>query len=226
MGLSIDDRVATLKNVSMFAGLPQEILEEIATLSQEMAVAAGQTILAEGEPGHDMYVIVQGRVRLDKFGRAMRELGQYQFFGETAILQQSVRTASVVAIEDTVLLRLDERPFLDLVNGRAEVMLSVITEYNTRLLKYMHDLNTLHDQLENVILPLGIALSTEDDPNVLVEKILVEAMRLCNADCGTIYLRVDEDYLRHVAIRNESRGRALGGTTGRSIHYVPLRLSR
>ncbi len=225
MGLSKNEIVATLRNVSIFSTLPQEALEEIAALVEVISVSAGQNILTEGESSRDLFIIVEGGVRLGKFDRSMRELGPNQFFGETAILQKSARTASVTASEDTVLLRLDEGPFLELMQRRGETMLGVITEYNARLLKYMNDLNTLHHQLENVILPLGVTLSTEEDPNVLVEKILVEAMRLCNAECGTIYLRIEDDYLRHVAIRNRPRSRALGGTTGKPIPYAPLNLA-
>jgi len=225
MGLTKDKIVATLRNVSIFSALPQEALEEIAALAEVISVRAGQTILAEGESSRDLFIIVEGRVQLGKLGRSMREMGPNQFFGETAILQNSTRTASVTASEDSVMLRLDEGPFVELMQRRGETMLGLITEYNARLLKYMNDLSTLHHQLEHVILPLGVTLSTEEDPNVLVEKILVEAMRLCNAECGTIYLRVEDDYLRHVAIRNRPRSRALGGTTGKPIPYAPLNLA-
>ncbi|MDI9547424.1 MAG: SpoIIE family protein phosphatase [Chloroflexota bacterium] len=225
MRLTKDKMVATLRNVSIFSALPQEALEEMAALAEVVSVHAGQAILSEGESSRDLFIIVEGRVQLGKLGRSMRELGPNQFFGETAILQRSARTASVTASEDSVMLRLDEGPFLDLIQRRGETMLGLITEYNARLLKYMNDLNTLHHQLEHVILPLGVTLATEEDPSVLVEKILVEAMRLCNAECGTIYLRVEDDYLRHVAIRNRPRSRALGGTTGKPIPYAPLNLA-
>ncbi len=224
MALSTNERVAALQNVSIFAELPPEILDEIAALTQEIEVPAGQAILSEGEPGHELFVIVRGRVRLGASGRAMRELQPTEFFGETAILQRSLRTATAVASEESLLLRLDERAFLDLIHSRAEVMLGVITDYNARLLKYMNDLNTLRDQLENVILPLGIALAGEEDPSVLVEKILVEAMRLCNADFSAIYLCSEGSRLQHAAIRVQSLDFALGGTTGKAIPYPSLDL--
>jgi sigma-B regulation protein RsbU (phosphoserine phosphatase) len=52
----------------------------------------------------------------------------------------------------------------------------------------------------NVLLPLGIALSTEKDPDRLRERILLEARSICHADAGLLYLRTDDDLLR-LAIR-------------------------
>jgi sigma-B regulation protein RsbU (phosphoserine phosphatase) len=52
----------------------------------------------------------------------------------------------------------------------------------------------------NALLPLGIALSTEKDPDRLREKILLEARSICHADAGLLYLRTEDDVLR-LAIR-------------------------
>jgi sigma-B regulation protein RsbU (phosphoserine phosphatase) len=64
----------------------------------------------------------------------------------------------------------------------------------------------LRQQLEklsndlNKILPLGIALSAEKDPDRLRERILLEARAICHADAGLLYLRTEEDKLQ-LAIR-------------------------
>ncbi|MCB9614765.1 MAG: GAF domain-containing protein [Sandaracinus sp.] len=69
---------------------------------------------------------------------------------------------------------------------------------------------------------IGVALSAERDRDRLLEMILLEAKKLCNADGGTLYLRTDEDTLRFAIMRNDSLGIALGGTTGRPIEIPPL----
>jgi sigma-B regulation protein RsbU (phosphoserine phosphatase) len=61
-----------------------------------------------------------------------------------------------------------------------------------KLEKLSHDLNA--------ILPLGIALSAERDPDRLRERILLEARSICYADAGLLYLRTEDDLLR-LAIR-------------------------
>lgn len=76
----------------------------------------------------------------------------------------------------------------------------------------------------HVVIPIGVALAYETDFNRLLEKMLIDAMRLCNADGGTLYLRTEQDALRFAIMRTDSLGAALGGTTGREIPYPPIPL--
>jgi hypothetical protein len=85
------------------------------------------------------------------------------------------------------------------------------------------EMEKLVDDLENIILPLGIALSTEKDLDRLLEKILVEVKSICNADAGTLYLRED-DSLKFAIMLTDSLNIALGGTTGKDIPFPPLPL--
>lgn len=81
------------------------------------------------------------------------------------------------------------------------------------------------DDLLNVVIPIGIELSSEKDFNRLLEKMLVEAKSFCNANAGALYLRrTGEDHLRFVILRNNARNLALGGTTGKAIPFPPLPL--
>jgi HD-GYP domain-containing protein (c-di-GMP phosphodiesterase class II) len=72
---------------------------------------------------------------------------------------------------------------------------------------------------------VGISLSKVKDTNRLLEAILVAAKKITNADGGTLY-RVDADKkLVHFEIlRTDSRGIAMGGTTGVEVPFYPVRL--
>jgi CheY-like chemotaxis protein len=80
------------------------------------------------------------------------------------------------------------------------------------------------DDLLHVVIPIGVALSAEKDFDALLERIVLEAQRLCGADGGTLYLRTPDQTLRFVIIRNHSLGIELGGTTGLPPNFAPLRL--
>ena len=80
------------------------------------------------------------------------------------------------------------------------------------------------DDLLEVVIPIGVELSTERDFNRLLEKMLLEAKDFCNADAGTLYL-IEGDELKFVIVRNDSRNVAMGGTTGNPVTYPPLILS-
>src|SRR5216683_4944900 len=75
------------------------------------------------------------------------------------------------------------------------------------------------------LIELGIALSAERNHNRLLEKILLGARELTNADGGTLYL-VSEDgrELHFVIMRNDTMRIALGGTTGAPIPFAPVPL--
>ncbi len=76
--------------------------------------------------------------------------------------------------------------------------------------------------MEKVILPVGVALSTESNFDRLTERILMEAKQICNADAGTLYIRTHDDNLRFAIAITESLGVHVGGTSGRPIAFSPL----
>ena len=62
------------------------------------------------------------------------------------------------------------------------------------------------------LIEIGIALSAEKDTNKLMERILLEAKDLGNADGGSLYIRTTEDTLEYAIIRNDSLELAQGGS--------------
>ncbi len=79
------------------------------------------------------------------------------------------------------------------------------------------------DDLLEVVIPIGVDLTTEKDFNRLLEKMLVEAKNFCHADAGTLYL-IEGEQLKFVIVRNDTRNVAMGGTTDNPITYPPLPL--
>jgi sigma-B regulation protein RsbU (phosphoserine phosphatase) len=86
-----------------------------------------------------------------------------------------------------------------------------------------NEIERIADDLRLVILPIGAALSAETDDARLLERIVREARRICNADAGTLYL-VRDGQLHYVFTRISSPDVTFGGTTGRPVPYQPLAL--
>ncbi len=80
------------------------------------------------------------------------------------------------------------------------------------------------DELINVVVPAGVALSAEKDFTRLLERILLEAKGFCNADGGTLYLQNDSDQLEFMMFHNDSMEIRQGGATGRPVRFPPLAL--
>lgn len=105
-------------HVPMFAVLPQPELEQSPrALEPEPVVAAGATVISEGESGDRHYLIVSSTAVVRRGDRVLAELGPGEGFGEIALLRDVPRTASVVAVSPLELVRLEREPFLLAVTG-------------------------------------------------------------------------------------------------------------
>jgi HD-GYP domain-containing protein (c-di-GMP phosphodiesterase class II) len=82
----------------------------------------------------------------------------------------------------------------------------------------------LSERLQRLI-NIGIALSAEKDPDVLLEQILMGAKEITNADGGTLYTVEDGESLKFAIIHTASLNFHMGGTSGESIPFEPIPLS-
>lgn len=124
--LTLLEKILVLKAVTIFAGTPDEVLLEIASIVSEEEHPAGARVFSRGDPGSSMYVVVRGRLRVHDEARTLNELGERDVFGEMAMLDPEPRVASVTALEDALLLRIDHRPFYELLADRVEVAQGLI----------------------------------------------------------------------------------------------------
>ncbi|HEY5921591.1 MAG TPA: Crp/Fnr family transcriptional regulator [Kofleriaceae bacterium] len=98
---------------------------------------AGIVLFEEGQPGQDMYVVLQGQVEIRrKVGETEHVLAVLMpgdFFGEMAILNQRPRSATAVTRIDSRLLVIDGRMFEAMLRARPEIALRIIKAFATRL---------------------------------------------------------------------------------------------
>ena len=94
-----------------------------------------------------MYVVVSGKMRAHVGGHTLNELGERDVFGEMALLDPEPRVATVSAIEDTHLFRLDAGPFYELMADHPEVARGIIGVLAGRLRVATRERARLHAQL-------------------------------------------------------------------------------
>jgi flavin reductase (DIM6/NTAB) family NADH-FMN oxidoreductase RutF len=102
-----------LAKAPVFSTLSPELLEPILSSGEERAFRAEETIVSQGDPSDGLYVILEGRVRVERGGRALEWLGQGEFFGEVAVLDGRPRSADVVAETAVLTLRLSRQVVRD-----------------------------------------------------------------------------------------------------------------
>ena len=145
--LTLLEKVLALKAVAMFVGTPDEVLTEIASILVEERYAAGASVFAKGDLGSSMYIIARGRLRAHDGERTLNELRERAVFGEMAMLDPAPRVASVTALEDTLLLRIDTHPFYELLANRAEVAHGIIRILAGYVRDRVDDISTLDARL-------------------------------------------------------------------------------
>lgn len=144
--LSIIEKVLVLRNASIFAETSDEILAGIASIATVRDAAAGERIIESGEAGDTMFIIASGRVTVHNGEYEINQLGTGGVFGEMALLDPEVRSASVTAIDQTQLLSLDQQSFFDLIDEQPEVARGLLRMLTRRLRATLGDLSASHDR--------------------------------------------------------------------------------
>jgi CRP-like cAMP-binding protein len=93
---------------------------------------AGSVVFSEGDSGDSMYGVVQGAIELRIGDRVVRTLEVDDVFGEMAIVDSSPRSATAVAVTDTVLAVIDKHRFLFLVQETPMFALQVMSAMAAR----------------------------------------------------------------------------------------------
>jgi CRP/FNR family transcriptional regulator, cyclic AMP receptor protein len=95
--------------------------------------ATGDTIFSEGERGDEFFVVVRGKVEIRSGDRRLETLGPKGIFGEMALIDDSPRSATVVALTDVTVAPIKERQFLFLVKHMPMFALKVMRVLAKRL---------------------------------------------------------------------------------------------
>ena len=92
-----DTKVQALKRAPLFEGFSKKELVELARVTEDLEVAAGDVLCKEGETGQEFFVIVDGETDITSKGKRVAARGGGDFVGEIALLEDTTRTATVTA---------------------------------------------------------------------------------------------------------------------------------
>ena len=127
-----------LRNVPLFATLPEAQLLLLTGVVGRKSFPRGTTIISAGDTNDFLYIIISGRLKVmmsDDEGREviLSILGANEFFGEMGLLDDSPRSASVVALEPCELLSLSKRDFKKCLLDNFELSMTVMRGLVKRL---------------------------------------------------------------------------------------------
>ncbi|WP_031484467.1 cyclic nucleotide-binding domain-containing protein [Maridesulfovibrio frigidus] len=123
----------TWKSIPMFDGLNSEELSHVRDIFTKVAVRAGTHIISEGEEGDEMFILIDGKVKISKAmlikgmslplsevknpRKVLANLDDTTFpvFGEIALIDNDQRSATVTVVEDSDFLITNRDKFFDLI---------------------------------------------------------------------------------------------------------------
>ncbi|MCB1016042.1 MAG: cyclic nucleotide-binding domain-containing protein [Acidimicrobiales bacterium] len=108
----IDERLAA---IPLFAGLDARQLTCVASLATPIDVGAGRELIREGQTGREFFLVIEGEAEVTRAGEHVATLGPGTFFGETALLLDRPRNATVTAATDMVVDVIERRDFKGLL---------------------------------------------------------------------------------------------------------------
>lgn len=127
------EKTLLLKNAELFQEIADESLASIAALLEEQSVEAGTTLFDKGEPGHALYVIAEGSVKVHDGNHELAVLHENDFFGELSLLDAEPRSASITTLSDCLLLRLEQAVFYEAVALYPDVLKGIVRTLCRRL---------------------------------------------------------------------------------------------
>jgi CRP/FNR family transcriptional regulator, cyclic AMP receptor protein len=126
-------RLELLRQVPLFATLDADGIERLDQAVEEKRVPEGTVITHEGRHEGYFFVIVEGRVRIERGGKAINTLGPGDFLGEIALLDGGPRTATATAETACQLLTLPHDRFHRLIDGAPEIRKAVLEAVGAHL---------------------------------------------------------------------------------------------
>jgi NTE family protein len=125
-----------LRKVPVFAGLSPEMLEQIAELASDVSLRRGEWLFREGDPADGVYVVRVGHLEVIRDGpepQTLNTLTRGAVLGELALLSDSERSASIRALRDTEVLKIDKAHFDSLLRSEPELALSLTRVLSAQL---------------------------------------------------------------------------------------------
>lgn len=124
--LTLDESCQFLRKCAFFASTSDPAIRALAQLSELIRLQPGDQLFKKGDLGSAMYFVVDGCVRVHNGDVVITHLDKGQVFGEVAALSSELRTASVTAEMDTILLKLEQDAIYSTLASQPDVARSMI----------------------------------------------------------------------------------------------------
>jgi diguanylate cyclase (GGDEF)-like protein len=196
-----------LARVPLFREIGHADLERIAAITHTESHTTGKEVVRIGDAGHSLYVVLEGTVVVVYPSRSadveLARLGAGEFFGEMAILNEKPRSATVRAVGDVKLLRLEKEDFTRAVADHPQLALAIMASLAGRIRHTDEQLSRLSDNA------LRDSLTGLLNRRSFHDRLAEEAERSRRYGDAFAVLLLDVDHLKRI---NDTFGLQVGDT--------------
>ena len=156
-----------IKKIDLFGVLPPNVVDLIAHESKDIFLEKDQVLFKEGYLEKKMYIIMSGCILICKGITAQKRiavLGAGEYLGEMALVDSQPRSATAVALSDTLVMEISEQIFRDHITTNSKALMEMMKVSTLRIRKDLEMItddmqkisNFTHD-MRNCLVPLGVA---------------------------------------------------------------------
>lgn len=144
-------KIQAFKTLPLFRHLQYEEMIRVLATTDVVAMKAGDVVQREGEDGDAMFVVLGGRVALDKAGERVAEFTAGAHFGEVSLIDRAPRSMSATVLEDARLLRLKRESLYALVKREPEIAVKLLWSFAETLGERMKGTNDAYADFQALV---------------------------------------------------------------------------
>jgi CRP/FNR family cyclic AMP-dependent transcriptional regulator len=129
--LSKEQKVLFLKEVATFGKLSDQQFERLADFCREEIFKAGSPVFSQGDPGEALYIVVDGRVGVDREVTdkndtvSLMVVKPHEYFGEMSLFHDAPRSVTATALRDTTTLTVSRDDFAEFVEMFPRILIDL-----------------------------------------------------------------------------------------------------
>jgi serine/threonine protein phosphatase PrpC len=144
-------KIRAVRSVPLFRHLGYAELMRVLAATDVVAARAGELVQREGEDGDAMYVVLSGRVALDRQGARVADFAAGSHFGEVSLIDRAPRSATATVLEHARLLRLRRDSLYALVKREPEIAVKLLWSFAETLGERVKGANGAYADLQSLV---------------------------------------------------------------------------
>ncbi len=211
----MSDRLTFLQSTELLGAVPRALVEKVDACLAEVNLAAGEVLFHEGEEGDAVYLVVDGRLRLEADGMMLITRVRGDCVGEIALIDDEPRSAAAIADTAVRLLRWERRDFRRTLSKDPTVARGIFKMLTGKL---REDVKSIaHRERERELWRQDLARAREIQQGMLpAARVLMECLEIAGV-CSQAS-EVGGDFYDYLCPDDDSVGLIIGDVTGHSFY--------